>query len=535
MTIPGGKFFIVKGNGVGTLNGYSLDVTNYLVDGACLIFLAEDGLSLSAKSWKSKLPMIGYFCIGYIYGSRVVLFGIPESRVIIKDSNGAILSNNGIQGSFLGLSETDIVTWNRTNMTLDIPQGFYCHRGISKNLAHTVLDLSNIGNGLAWKIWLTSNGRIYATAYGSDGIPQSVMDDCIGYIYHDIVSIAGVPQQNINLLSEHTKRGTIWGQGIIAMRSVSDPVSEQVVYNYSTKVLTIPGAAFNIYRGLGYGRKAITVDLSNVVGINDAAILFLSKDHTTIYGKEWRSITYENNNDLPIGYVYGKRVYINGVSDYQISVIDNNSTNDVYCFGDSITAGVKSSKLYHMYFHDWMPQLTLHNYGVGSTGYLVEATGTVLAGNGNVGIGSVVTATGNNTIIDVMRSVNADMDNIIIFGGTNDFGSSKEITSFRNAVIEVLDYALTKTNNILVITPIKRQNWQSSNSQNLHLADYSQVIKDECSNRGIVCIDGYDVSINPANQNNKEAFAPDGLHPNALGHARMSRCFWNKFLEAICK
>ena len=110
------------------------------------------------------------------------------------------------------------------------------------------------------------------------------------------------------------------------------------------------------------------------------------------------------------------------------------------------------------------------------------------------------------------------------------------MTTFRTAVQNALDYALTKTSKILVITPIKRNGWESStNSLGLHLKDYCDVIIEECEARGIVYAEGYDIGLNPSISEVRTAYMPDGLHPNENGQARIARNLNTKMQEAFCR
>ena len=97
-----------------------------------------------------------------------------------------------------------------------------------------------------------------------------------------------------------------------------------------------------------------------------------------------------------------------------------------------------------------------------------------------------------------------------------------------------LDYALTKTPYILVITPIQRAEYKTRiNNIGKKLSDYTDVIKEECGSRGIACTDGFDVPFNPDNNNYKEEFIPDGLHPNSTGHNMLARRLYNDFLATM--
>ena len=201
-------------------------------------------------------------------------------------------------------------------------------------------------------------------------------------------------------------------------------------------------------------------------------------------------------------------------------------------FGDSITAGTGTIKAYHMYWHDWS-NLKCKNYGVGSIGFAKSISGEHLYGNGAEGIGTIVNFSESVTIINIMQSLDS-FDRCVLFAGTNDFGSSIDISVFRIAVQNTLDYALTKTPYILVITPIQRAEYKTRiNNVGKKLSDYTDVIKEECESRGIACANGFDVPFNPDNNNYKEEFIPDGLHPNSVGHNMLARRLYNDFLATM--
>ena len=59
----------------------------------------------------------------------------------------------------------------------------------------------------------------------------------------------------------------------------------------------------------------------------------------------------------------------------------------------------------------------------------------------------------------------------------------------------------------------------SVNAQNHTLKDYVDAMKDVCERYSIPVIDLFNTSgLNPSLQAVKDAYMPDGLHPNAVGH-----------------
>lgn len=305
--------------------------------------------------------------------------------------------------------------------------------------------------------------------------------------------------------------------------------NQYIIYNYNTKVLTIPSPSFTVINNGGASRgTTYTLNLSSVL-VSGACLLWQGADG--IYASDWRGSKQTNADDNLIGWIYKTNVSIIGVPQDKIIV----KSDECCFFGDSITAGVNTTKCYHMYFAEMGSGIISKNYGIGGIGYVKTYTGASVTGDGSEGIGTSVQQTGSNTILDVMKSV-ATIKKCVIFGGTNDWGSHQPLDVFRNTVGETLDYALSKTVYIMVITPIARAEYKTkTNNVGKTLADYSAVIKEECESRGIYCVDGFSVPLNPDNENYKATFIADGLHPNADGHKMIARKLYNDYLVAMNK
>jgi len=466
--------------------------------------------------------------LGYIYDKYVFINGVGASFINIVNSKGIRIDLPSQTGTYLATYNGAKVVYDRTEKTITIPQAFYVWHGLGIGMptGGYQIDVGSLSAGL---LYIRSNGTIYVTAYNARSI-QNYNDDCIGYFYNNLLFINGIPMESIQVISSGSMvAGTYYSPGVIGLAQNSG----NIIYNYTTKVLTIP-PAFTSYRGKGIARgSTVTIDVTDVLH-SEACFLFVKQDGT-IYAVEWNGCFAENPTDQFIGYIFRKQVVIFGVHPSQISVIDD-STDKVFCFGDSITAGVGTSKLYHMFWHDYNPNLQFHNWGVGSTGYVLEWTGTAVVGGGVIGDGTSQSVSGNNNVLKVMQGVSGAMPNICIFSGTNDYGNNIALDAFRTAVQSTLDYALTKTPKVFVITPIKRNGWETAtNSLGLHLKDYSDVIAEECEARGIICFDGFEVGLNPSIDGIRTAFMTDGLHPNESGQDRIARATNEKMLESFCR
>ncbi len=219
--------------------------------------------------------------------------------------------------------------------------------------------------------------------------------------------------------------------------------------------------------------------------------------------------------------------YLAGISadDFKLfRIYAYSNTKKISFLGDSITAGVSSSMLYHMYLGHktgW----TCLNYGVGGTGFVGSVSGSNMEGRGVEGRGSMQTSSGNNNILDRTVDIPLDSDGVVVFGGTNDYGGNQTMASFESNVAATIDYFQTNmpTAELIFLTPCRRfsngNSGETPNTQGLKLSDYCNKIKEICSEKGVKCIDLYNESgLNPSNTTQIATLMPGGLHPNPAGH-----------------
>lgn len=138
------------------------------------------------------------------------------------------------------------------------------------------------------------------------------------------------------------------------------------------------------------------------------------------------------------------------------------------------------------------------------------------------------------------RAYNIDprADIIVVFGGTNDyghgdapFGTLADTTpaTFTGAVRFLMNFLTTehKGKPIVFMAPARRNGdegvytlHQANNPEARPLLAYVDVIKEIAKEYGIYVLDLYDeLGINPNLAEDREKYAPDGLHFNDAGHA----------------
>ena len=265
-------------------------------------------------------------------------------------------------------------------------------------------------------------------------------------------------------------------------------------------------------------------------------LIYDAKDDTiaTLGNKYTPKNLQINNYDIYIiGYYNGYKKKIQLLSGDKVQI---KNKKIISFLGDSITAGVNTTKAYHMYLKDLLGH-KCRNYGDGGTGWYNEYTGNGgLVAHGEEGLGYVEQRNGNNAIKDVIKTIDVNTNLISIFAGTNDYGANVSLQNFENAIRETFEYAQTNfpTIPIIVLTPIKRTNENNPNTQNLTLSDYVEKLKELCFAYGIKCVDLFGNSgLNPSNDTNKSNLIPDGLHPNATGHKKIAQCIYDDYINLL--
>ena len=187
--------------------------------------------------------------------------------------------------------------------------------------------------------------------------------------------------------------------------------------------------------------------------------------------------------------------------------------------GDSITQGIGTTGL-DKPFH----QIIKREYGLAEA-YNCGVGGTRIARQTNH----------YNHIFDLYFGLRAkimprDVDAIVIFGGTNDFGhgdskmgdiDSTDIYTFCGAVNNLLnelkaDFPKAK---LVFMTPLRRQTEATPNHDGKILEDYVNAIIEICAKHDVPVIDLFRSNI--IDPFDKEVI-PDGLHPNDKGHIIMA-------------
>ena len=190
--------------------------------------------------------------------------------------------------------------------------------------------------------------------------------------------------------------------------------------------------------------------------------------------------------------------------------------------GDSITEGHGTSspdRVFHRIIKEKYKLACAYNYGIGGTR-----------------IARQTVPTKDSTKWDLTFEIRAEImdrkaDAVVVFGGTNDFGSgdaafgeyaSEDIYTFCGALNSLIKKLMRDFPNskIVFMTPLHRKGQSVPKADLKILSDYATAIRDICEGYGIPVIDLF--KINPINPHDK-LLMPDGLHPSDRGHAVLAK------------
>lgn len=263
------------------------------------------------------------------------------------------------------------------------------------------------------------------------------------------------------------------------------------------------------------GKQDTLVSGENIKTINNTSLLGSG------------NITISGGGTLPYSLEIGPSEPTNVSTKYWIDTNPPFSKMKIGCLGDSITAGVGASTTYvKLLEHDFRQVV---NYGVS---------------------GSCITTGANNISSFCQRAVQmaADLDAVIIFGGTNDLGhnanfgtddNSTDATVFKGAVNVLITSLMDRypEKPILFCLPTPRSyggyNNTTPNQKGVTLEMIRNQIIARCEYYSMPYLDLYGASgINASYSSvQRSAFTSDGLHLNNKGHKRIYDLMISKLKE----
>ena len=188
--------------------------------------------------------------------------------------------------------------------------------------------------------------------------------------------------------------------------------------------------------------------------------------------------------------------------------------------GDSITAGLLTSIIYHEIIKEKLGLKIARNYGI---------SGTRIA---------KYSQDEGNSMSARFSQMDDDADLVMVFAGTNDFGhdnvpignfDDRSNSTFYGACHVLMQGLIEKyyKKTIAFMTPIHRDypediTYEVNKSGNT-LKQYVNIIKEVAEYYAIPVLDLYAVSgMQPKVDIIKKYYIPDGLHPNEAGHEKLA-------------
>ena len=215
----------------------------------------------------------------------------------------------------------------------------------------------------------------------------------------------------------------------------------------------------------------------------------------------------------------------------------NIQSKKVGFLGDSITEGVGSTtvdNIYHQVLKNSCGLATAVNYGI---------SGTRIAKQTNPSEDSSY----DKFFLSRVDDMEADLDIVVVFGGTNDYGhgdaafgnfSDRREDTFYGALHLLSQKLIDKypQSLIIYITPLHRfdeMEYIVKPDRECRLLDYVNAICEVARFYSIPVLDLYAVSgMNPAINAQNNMFYTDGLHPSDMGHRRIAERL-EGFLKAL--
>ena len=308
-----------------------------------------------------------------------------------------------------------------------------------------------------------------------------------------IITGINTPENNEYAVKMHNKATLQDAVTLYVMTEMLNNIDNFVVTSTgATKARDVADVVKDLYEN-GTWKEGANIKLGVNMSLNELNTVFELDDQAVVTFAEGQEPTLDgtqsgNNENVTYSWANKSAVFV----------------------GDSITAGVGTTKTYWQMLDEQLPLSTVTGMGIG--GSCISITSD--------------RGTSITPLINRYQTIpNADL--ISVFMGTNDYGHKTPLGTIAdttdisfygalNVIIPGIKEAHPNST-IVFMTPIHRYHDADKNAVGANLADYVEAIKDVCEANNVPVIDLYtlfDVKTGPS--------MPDGVHPTVAGHEIMA-------------
>ena len=320
--------------------------------------------------------------------------------------------------------------------------------------------------------------------------------------------------------------------------SISDVTfTQRVIVDFASSTIKMPRKTKMFFNLLGKRITVNTIDDTQTdyqgdlsMDIQLGCVCYNTQTNMLVINSSYANIPA---NLIPIGCFNTSNNSANMIIPYTVISSTANlyaCQTEIAAFGDSITAGAGSTRPY-VDVIEKISGMRLLNYGIGSSAFAYNlAPGSQhVSGDGNTEQGTTQAVPENNTIKDRTITYIAQQnsaDNILLFGGTNDFiyqtnliGSGTAIERFEAALSDTISACLNAGKFVGVIGPLRRK---VTTTYTYSLEQFNEAMKSVCKQYGVPFLNLYDSSgLDPNVDAIREKYFADGVHPNNAGSVKL--------------
>lgn len=266
-----------------------------------------------------------YLYIGYVYNGNICIFGAENQTRIYQNKQSKTFDNIQNHIAFHGTLNNN-VTYNPTTKIITFSNGFISIGEKSFAFTSQTIDLSNImSESNCWKLYFSlDTGNIYALDWATAN--SRINDPVLGYIYNNKVRL-------LNLQNDYDVRIS----GVNTFEKIPDfcifavPANTVITHNIDNKTIQLTGGNFLINHNATYPIGAQTLDYSEVELANTAGVIYVSliESTKTLHIISWGNFIANAPYEAKVvGYIYGKNLFLFGVDQSQINIINSSISGE---------------------------------------------------------------------------------------------------------------------------------------------------------------------------------------------------------------